>query len=151
MIIWPIAAMPTGNEQWLECNGQPINSLLYPELAALMSNTPDYRGIFLRGNGSVTSMHYGAVTHSSGNLNELQGDAIRNIDGGFIGGNPGYYPGDSNYGAFTLNHTLQAWVHIGANSYQDYAKYSFSASNVVPIANENRPINKAVKYLIRAK
>ena len=53
-----------------ECNGQAINSSKYPKLYTLMHNTPDYRGVFLRGLGG-----------NSASLGELQGDAIRNITG----------------------------------------------------------------------
>ena len=64
---------------------------VYPELVALVgSRVPDYRGIFLRGQGSQTSTHYGVVTHSSAGLEVLPGDAIRNFTGdidqaGFVG------------------------------------------------------------------
>ena len=46
-----------------------------------MHNTPDYRGVFLRGLGG-----------NSTSLGELQGDAIRNITGNFvvIGGSIAY-------------------------------------------------------------
>lgn len=59
---------------------------VYPELVALMGGkVPDYRGIFLRGQGSQTSTHYGAVTHSSAGLGVLQGDGIREISGSISG------------------------------------------------------------------
>ncbi len=79
VVIWTLAANPSDN--YLECNGQAVDSTKYPKLYALMHNTPDYRGVFLRGLGSVISNHYGTVTHTSSNLGELQGDAIRNITG----------------------------------------------------------------------
>ena len=53
-----------------------------------MSNTPDYRGMFLRGLGSQNfsqnnGVHTGVTntTYTSGNLGKIQGDAIRNIYG----------------------------------------------------------------------
>ena len=47
---------------------------VYPELIALIrGSVPDHRGIFLRGQGSQTSTHYGTVTHSSAGLGQLQG------------------------------------------------------------------------------
>ena len=47
VIMWGVAARPTG---WLECNGDAINSTLYPELFALWGATlPDLRGEFVRG------------------------------------------------------------------------------------------------------
>ena len=102
VVAWTLSSNPS--DAYLECNGQAVDSTKYPKLYALMHNTPDYRGVFLRGLGSVTSNHYGTVTHTSSNLGELQGDAI-----------------------------------------------GFNASRVVPVAVENRPINKAVRYFIKAK
>lgn len=111
-----------------------------------MTNTPDYRGVFLRGYGNVTSTHFGITTHSSESLGILQGDSIRNIVGktdnipiralGYTSGaffsSEVYATGGSNPG--------------GANGF-----INFNASLVVPTSNENRPINKAVHYLIKAK
>ena len=69
---------------------------MYPELTALVgSQVPDYRGLFLRGQGSQTSTHYGTVTHSSATLGQLQGDGIRPIWGTFVGGD---WSGHDNQG-----------------------------------------------------
>ena len=46
IILWSTASIPEG---YLECNGSVVDSDLYPELAALMSNVPDLRGVFVRG------------------------------------------------------------------------------------------------------
>ena len=82
VITWPSNSWPSDRDNWLECNGQSISSAVYPELVALIgASVPDYRGISLRCQGSQMSTHYGAVTHSSVALGELQGDAIRNIWG----------------------------------------------------------------------
>lgn len=67
---------------------QAIFDLLpvYPELVALVGgHVPDYRGIFLRGQGSHTSTHYGIVTHSSAAFGQLQGGGIREILGSVSG------------------------------------------------------------------
>ena len=47
VIAWTIATNPSDN--YLECNGQSIDSTKYPKLYQLMHNVPDYRGVFLRG------------------------------------------------------------------------------------------------------
>ena len=109
-----------------------------------MHNTPDYRGVFLRGLGSVTSNHYGTVTHTSSNLGELQGDAIRNI----TGSTPGAVE-ESNIsftGAF-----YNAGNDVGSQGRAGDWRIGFDASRIVPVANENRPVNKAVRYFIKAK
>jgi hypothetical protein len=101
-----------------------------------MHNTPDYRGIFLRGLGG-----------NSASLGELQGDAIRNITGNFNAT-------DNNSWNINANGVFYGQT-IGAGDRGDeageYKKYYFDASRVVPTANENRPINKAVRYFIKAK
>ena len=55
VISWPSNSWPSDADNWLECNGQAINSTVYPELVGVIgSRVPDYRGRFLRG---VSSGH----------------------------------------------------------------------------------------------
>ncbi|WP_367619425.1 phage tail protein [Bilophila wadsworthia] len=52
VITWPSNSWPSDRDNWLECNGQSISSAVYPELVGVVgSRVPDYRGIFLRGQG----------------------------------------------------------------------------------------------------
>ena len=143
VVAWTLVTDPSDN--YLECNGQAVDSTKYPKLYALMHNTPDYRGVFLRGLGSVTSNHYGTVTHTSAKLGELQGDAIRNIYGN-VTSSVEEEDGFAN-GVFQL-----IKQHFNGADYR-YGSwgFSFDASRVVPVAVENRPINKAVRYFIKAK
>ena len=134
VVAWTLSSNPS--DAYLECNGQAVDSTKYPKLYALMHNTPDYRGIFLRGLGG-----------NSASLGELQGDAIRNITGNFNAT-------DNNSWNINANGVFYGQT-IGAGDQGDeageYKKYYFDASRVVPTANENRPINKAVRYFIKAK
>ena len=152
VITWASANNPNENGTWLECNGQSCTA--YPDLVKVLgSNTvPDYRGVFLRGLGSVTSTHYGTVQHQSAALGTLQGDAIRNIEGRFviddivgIGGYGNEFPPN---GAFKVVGS----ANYDARSHDTWAGHllSFNASYVVPTANEDRPINRAVRYFIKA-
>lgn len=148
VITWASANNPNENGTWLECNGQSCTA--YPDLVKVLgSNTvPDYRGVFLRGLGSVTSTHYGTVRHQSSGLGELQGDAIRNIYG-MVSGMDVY--NDTWSGAF-YNPGTRDGKGI-PDSYQPRKfcdDFSFDASRVVPTANEDRPINRAVRYFIKA-
>ena len=122
---------------------------VYPELVALIGTTvPDYRGIFLRGHGSQASSHYGTVTHASASLGELQGDAIRNISGTF-GGHIVGWRGGWGHGPFyswKANDRAASGGEWGSGT-----SWGLDASRVVPVANENRPVNRSVIYLIRAK
>ena len=151
VVAWTLSANPSDN--YLECNGQAVDSTKYPKLYALMHNVPDYRGVFLRGLGSVTSNHYGIVSHSSADLGILQGDAIRNITG-TMGGSASDKAGLWDYGTGVFYQ-----FNLGRDSVEYSGRYynyvsqgmGFDASHVVPVANENRPINKAVRYFIKAK
>lgn len=138
IITWALEINPDDN--YLECNGQVVDGNKYPKLYALMHNTPDYRGVFLRGLGG-----------NSTSLGELQGDAIRNITGSFmVAGNENDHGlGQPQSGAF-----YQSWRTSGSewgNNGTPYYMTYFDASRVVPVAVENRPVNKAVRYFIKAK
>lgn len=140
---WPSHILPTDGGVWLLCNGQSTAG--YPQLSAVVgSNVPDYRGIFLRGYGSQVSTHYGTITHASEALGVLQGDAIRNITGRFVQGN---YSGNFTQGAFYQTGAMGGpaanksdWRYLGF----------FDASRVVPVADEIRPINRSVNWIIKA-
>ena len=107
----------------------------YPELFAVVgSQVPDLRGLFLRGHGG-----------DSAALGVRQGDAIRNIKGQITGN--GLMSGGATgpfYSWYTQN------FGIGNGAY-DKNGVAFDASRVVPTAEENRPVNTAVRYLVRAR
>lgn len=156
VITWASLNDPKENGTWLECNGQFCTA--YPELVKVLgSNTvPDYRGVFLRGLGSVasTSKYYGTVQHQSAALGTLQGDAIRNIYGRFIvddkvglGGNGSLYPPSGAFKVVGNDAYYNAYVEWSS---PDACVLNFSASYVVPTANEDRPVNRAVRYFIKA-
>jgi hypothetical protein len=156
VVAWPAAALPSGSEaaKWLECDGRSTAG--YPELAAMVGpNVPDYRGLFLRGYGSRThTQNNGSnvgnttTTHASGTLGSIQGDSMREIDGvstPYLGA----YSSPLPSGVFTHKH-LGARIGYGAST-GGWGQISFDSSLVTPTANEIRPVNTAVKYLIRAK
>ncbi len=136
VVAWPAAVNPQDAPSWLECNGQPTNG--YPELAAVVgANVPDLRGKFLRGLGG-----------SSAALGITQGDAIRNITGS--SGNLGTWPGYGS-GSGALSQADSGSYPSKDGGGNPLVKLSFDASKSVPTANENRPVNMAVRYLIRAR
>ncbi|WP_196606580.1 phage tail protein [Pectinatus frisingensis] len=143
IIIWPTAnwyqdmkAVGGNPDNYLECDGQAVDAANYPKLAKIMSTVPNYQGLFLRGFGG-----------NSETIGQVQSDAIRNITG-----TVGYWNDD--YGIYT---TGVFYTSIVGNTAQlhggtgEQINTYFDASRVVPTANENRPINTAVIYLIKAK
>ena len=124
---------------------------VYPELVALIGwNVPHYQGVFLRGYGGQTSYHYGAVGHWSAGLGELQGDGIREIWGELS-----YLP-RSRDGEVGQSGSLAFW-NEGRNQWMNDAgkapsgAMNFYASRSTPVVGEVRPVNRAVRYLIRAR
>lgn len=146
----------------LICNGAAISRAAYPELFEAIGTTwgagdgsstfniPDLRGYFLRGVGG-----------NSAGLAAEQGDAIRDIEGDFAIRSAGYpdntpvgWPLQLPHGAFgpSYNNTeyqvLPLQSHAVESEYRGVQVQPFAASRVVPTAVENRPINKAVNYII---
>ena len=151
VISWPSNSWPSDADKWLECNGQAINSTVYPELVGVVGgNVPNYQGVFLRGYGGQTSYHYGAVGHWSAGLGELQGDGIREIWGELS-----YLP-RSRDGEVGQSGSLAFW-NEGRNQWMNDAgkapsgAMNFYASRSTPVVGEVRPVNRAVRYLIRAR
>lgn len=150
IIIWGYTKNPSEDYGvWLDCDGRNVSN--YPNLVAAIGSTtiPDYRGLFLRCQGAQT---VDGTVHTSPAVGTKQGDAIRNIEGSFIVDD---YVGDGGYnGEYPPN---GAFKDVGTANYDaksgldpDGRLLSFNASYVVPTANENRPVNATVRFLIKA-
>ncbi|STI31306.1 putative variable tail fiber protein from prophage (fragment) [Escherichia coli] len=148
---WPSATPPTG---WLKCNGAVFSAEEYPELAKAYptNKLPDLRGEFIRG------WDDGRGIDTNRSLLSSQGDAIRNITGSFgqqrvnseinaiidVSGVAGaFYGEESTRNNINVPMTYATDRRIRQDVY-------FSAANVVPTANENRPRNIAFNYIVRA-
>ena len=123
---------------------------VYPELVGVVGwNVPNYQGVFLRGYGGQTSYHYGAVGHWSAGLGELQGDGIREISASFwTGGQHGIGGASGSFGV--TGGQGYDWKYGGTGN-TDWGGINFYASRVTPVVGEIRPVNRAVRYLIRAR
>jgi hypothetical protein len=113
------------------------------------AKVPDYRGLFLRGHGSQiyaqengTTIGVTSTTHSSGALGSVQGDAVRNITASRLKG-----WGSGPTGAWYIE---SGTVSSAAVEGYESVFYAFDAARVTPTAPEIRPVNTAVRYLIRA-
>lgn len=145
IIIWGYAKNPSEDYGvWLDCDGRNVSN--YPNLVAAIGSTtiPDYRGLFLRGQGAQT---VDGTVHTSPAIGTKQGDAIRNIYGNFSTLDAGgiEYP----TGAFRFEYSKSNANAVAYSGQNDYL-VSFSASYVVPTADENRPVNATVRFLIKA-
>ncbi|WP_460208661.1 phage tail-collar fiber domain-containing protein [Escherichia coli] len=147
----PSATPPTG---WLKCNGAAFSAEEYPELAKAYptKKLPDLRGEFIRG------WDDGRGIDTNRSLLSSQGDAIRNITGSF-----GQQRVNSEInaiidvssvaGAFYGEETTRNNINVPMTYATDRRirqDVYFSAANVVPTANENRPRNIAFNYIVRA-
>ncbi|ELY4259770.1 tail fiber protein [Cronobacter sakazakii] len=137
---YPLAVPPAG---WMKCNGSPFNLTSYPALAAVFPSgvLPDLRGEFIRGWDDGRGIDTGR------NLLTHQGDAIRNITGQIGQLNDRVTEGLTT-GAFKIatGYSQLAGLSGGGTG----RVVSFDASNVVPVAGENRPRNIAFNYIVRA-
>ena len=158
IIAWASSKNPSDGT-WLECNGQSCAA--YSELSTVLGKTtvPDYRGVFLRGLGTRETTHFGNVLHSSGNLGEIQGDAMIQLPKssfyaalGRIGSEFASEQQQSAFsctGAFSYVSIYDTSMKVG-NSDNWGRKYVLDFSRAIPVANELRPVNIAVRYFIKA-
>jgi len=161
VIVWPVASDPEdmtnsdGTHNWLECNGQSFNTTIYSALSGIVgTKTPNYQGMFLRGNGSQdytqnngTTVGVTSTTYSSGTLGEVQGDASRRLTGNT--GNNSIHGQSTGIGVGALQFVRHGLAGGSTNGYPS-GPITIDSALVMPTAQENRPVNMAVRYLIRA-
>jgi len=114
--------------------------------------------MFLRGHGSQAHAQNNGSTigvtstlHQSGALGQVQGDGMRNFPGWFVDRYPWeagalsslshgpFHDDGPTPGSWRANIAIQGSQRVG-----------FDPARAVPTATENRPVNTAVRYLIRA-
>lgn len=141
---WPKTTPPDG---WLKCNGWKFDKNKYPKLAAAYPSgyLPELRGEFIRG------WDDGRGVDSGREILSPQGDAARNVYGRFpVVTRAGRAEPVAADGAFRSDSRWNASVKIGDSD--DWGGvYSFDASRVVPVANENRPRSVAFMYIVKAE
>ena len=114
----------------------------YPELFALMGGqVPDLRGLFLRGHGGNSAALGVTQEHA---MRDISASGSLSISfGGYLVGN----------GIFKQVGTRQVTVVVGSHDgSKRCGQYALDLSaGGVPVANEVRPDNTAVRYLVRAR
>lgn len=142
IMIWTKSTPPDG---WIELNGQ--STAAYPELRALIgNNVPDFRGQFVR------AWDHGRGIDSGRGLGSYQSDAIRNIEGTMLKISETWANGGgTTSGAFEKIGGYRAAKTPNKTDSSNTGGVKFDASKVVPTANENRPKNISVMYIIKAE
>lgn len=131
---------------FLKLNGAQFSGTAYPQLAKIFPSLvlPDARGTFPR------IFDDGRGVDSGRSLLTEQGDAIRNISGFFdvIYGQVG---GNRTGPFFNSNIPAQRYyTTLNGSGVDSYISMGFDAGRVVPVANENRPINMSFNLFVRA-
>ena len=124
IVAWPVATNPEDMDNWLECNGQSISPSVYSELFAVLGGqVPDLRGLFLRG--------YGGKSAALGTTQD-QATASSGIQ------------------------IATAFIDLGGGgwdgwAYAPYPQAGGSWTTLPGTGDETRPVNQAVRYLVRAR
>lgn len=165
---WGAASTPTGSviafagstatTGWLLCNGQAVSRTDYANLYNVIGslygggdgsttfNLPDLRGTFVRG------FDNGRGIDANRSLGSSQNDAMQNVTGAAALGN-GYNDTRSavEYAAGVFykgnQYTSSAATKSGTNN--TASDLNFDMSRVARTANETRPINLAMNYIIK--
>ncbi|SCZ65210.1 MULTISPECIES: phage tail protein [Photorhabdus] len=143
---YPHRYTPVG---YLTCNGQTFDKSKYPKLAEAYPSGQlfDLRGEFIRGWDDSRGVDPGRMPGT------WQGDAIRNITGRLDVRLDGSFSiVDAVSGSFTKTRDTSSGLYClqEANYARGADNVTFDASRVVPTANENRPRNVALNYIVRA-
>ncbi len=139
---------------WLLCDGTEVSASDYPELAAVLGSAwgaaeegniklPDLRGRFTRGLDPS-----GQFDDASREVGSYQEDALQQIEGTiprvYVDSVPAYEP--SGAYAWGSSGSMDVAVSGGADSRVDV---TFDSSRVARSAEETRPKNIAVNYIIK--
>lgn len=151
-------------EGWLPCNGEAVSRDKYADLFKAIGtnfgegdgsttfNVPDLQGQFLRG-------YPGGYLDPDREFASVQGDAIRDIQGAFgknVTAKSSIFETRSASGAFEaeaeidMAKALATIPSLPSTAGIKYPLgYKFKASNMVPTADENRPVNISLLFCIK--
>ena len=124
ILAWPVGQNPEDMDNWLECNGQSISPSVYPELFAVLGGqVPDLRGLFLRGFGGKSAALGTTQDQATASSGIQIATAFIDLGGGGWDG----------------------WA------YAPYPQAGGSWTTLPGTGDETRPVNTAVRYLVRAR
>ena len=149
---------------WLLCDGQAVSRTEYADLFAVIGtgfgvgdgintfNVPDYRGKFLRGLGGDSAANVYTTQSASNSLTDhIHGFGYNNEN------NAGTFAATASTATYDMkaNSGTRNWNGSeGGGTYNgDTSTYSANMITTLPTTsgNEDRPINMAVNYFIKAK
>lgn len=130
--------------------GNGTTTFRMPDLNGFQTGSS--KGLFLRGDGN------GVIANETVSSGSVLSDAIRNISGSYLYGldsdgtinNSGVATGVFNLNATSERDTIN---NISVTAYAQangWYRLNFNASDVVPTANENRPVSAVGVWIIRA-
>lgn len=130
--------------------GNGTTTFRMPDLNGFQTGSS--KGLFLRGDGN------GVIANETVSSGSVLSDAIRNISGSYLYGldsdgtinNPGVATGVFNLNATSERDTINNITVINHASANSWYRLNFNASDVVPTANENRPVSAVGVWIIRA-
>ena len=105
-------------------------------------------------NGSLVGIT--STAHSSGAFGQVQGDSTRKVEGALgvvsIGSSVDLEFVNPSKSIFVTNFIYRnSWSTYGNGAGNNTFRMNIDNARVVPTSNENRPVNMAVRYLIRAR
>lgn len=134
----------------VECRGQTISKTTHPDLFEVIGYNFGGSGDLFYLPDTYTAARFLRSRSSSLPIGTGQGDAIRNITGTVRSGLTAQTGNTQSDGVFAKSYTGNgaSFVYSTGGTAKDMWA-DFDASNVVPIAEENRPINLSVMYCIQ--
>lgn len=117
--------------------------------------------MFLRGYGNQSHVQWNgedegwtSTCHASGELGQIQGDAARRIYAGSIGMLFMSQPFLRDGASLSTNENKTTAFKANSDFSDDdlrSALIRFDSARITPVSGENRPVNKAVKYIVRTR
>lgn len=143
---------------WMEASGQAMNKTSYPELFNVIGYKYGGSGnTFYLPNFKNNGWFVRSYT-SSNAVGNTQIDTIRNITGNIGGTVMSYFKSQNasgtpdRVGAFTKTKFVNnSWTGQSQGNGVQMTSLIFDASDSVPTSNENRPVNIAMRVLIKVK
>lgn len=149
IIIWAYAKEPPSDSGvWLDCDGRNVSN--YPDLvAAIGSETiPDFRGLFLRGQGQQT---VSGTVYNGGTVGSKAIDTGRNATGVFPGGDSSRNWESQFSGVFRSFGSYNHYGNDSADWDNPQSKLDLSLVWKEHAGDEFKPANATVRFLIKAQ